>query len=248
MTIRIVLADDHLLFRRGLCALLAAEPDLEVVAEAGNGHEAIAAVLTHRPDVVLMNLSMPELDGLAATLRVRDLVPEAKVIIVSGREEDQVVVAVARAGAIGYIRKTAPVQELVRTIHAAARGEVTFSTAASARLLQELQRPPEQPEHLTARELEVLRNVAHGRSNKEIAWALHISEKTVKTHVSTILGKFGLESRTQAALHATRLGLVPDEQGGTSVQAPAHGHAIVSLASRRAIRGPLARSAAHAAG
>src|SRR5207342_3625371 len=158
---------------------------------------------------VLMDIAMPVLDGLSATRRLHDACPQVHIIVVSGAEEASVVVSAVRAGAIGYLCKTAPVDDLVQTIRAAAQGQVTFSAAASARFVQELHAPSEQPEHLTDRELEVMACVADGMSNKEIAWKLNISEKTVKSHVSTILGKFGLESRTQAALHATRLGLVP---------------------------------------
>jgi len=221
MTIRLVLVDDHVVLRRGLRMLLETEPDLEVVAEADNGLAAVEQTLQHHPDVVLMDLVMPELDGIAATQRLRAECPQIRVVILSSIDEESGVVPAVRAGASGYLCKNAPVEILVRTIRNVAQGKVTFSPVASARLIQELHAPPDRPERLTARELEVIECVAHGLSNKEIAWNLRISEKTVKSHVSTILGKFGLESRTQAALHATRVGLVYSglDQAGPSAPA-----------------------------
>jgi NarL family two-component system response regulator LiaR len=208
MTIRLVLVDDHVVLRRGLRMLLETEPDLEVVGELDNGLAAAQQTLDYRPDVVLMDLLMPELDGIAATQRLRAQCPQVRVVILSSIDEESGVVAAVRAGASGYLCKNAPVEVLVDTIRTVARGQVTFSPVASARLIRELHPTTDQPERLTARELEVIECVAHGQSNKKIAWNLRISEKTVKSHVSTILGKFGLESRTQAALHATRVGLV----------------------------------------
>jgi DNA-binding NarL/FixJ family response regulator len=192
--------------------LLESEPDIEVVGEADNGLAAVDEVLRLAPDVVLMDLSMPEMDGLVATQRLHAHDEKVRVVILSGAEEESVVVSVVRAGAIGYLPKTAPFEVLLQTVRAAARGLVTFSASASARLVHELHTPPDEPEHLTDRELEVLGCITDGLSNKAIAWKLKISEKTVKTHVSTILGKFGLESRTQAAMHATRVGLVHAER------------------------------------
>jgi DNA-binding NarL/FixJ family response regulator len=234
MSIRIVLADDHSVLRQGLRMLLESEPDIEVVGEADNGQAAVDEVLRLAPDVVLMDLSMPEMDGLAATERLRDQDEHVRVVILSGAEEESVVVAAVRAGAIGYLPKTAPLEVLVQTVRSAARGQVTFSAAASARLVRELHTPVEEPEHLTDRELEVLECITDGLSNKAIAWKLRISEKTVKSHVSTILGKFGLESRTQAALHATRVGLV--RTGRTAAHAARPN--IVSLDGQRRARRP----------
>jgi DNA-binding NarL/FixJ family response regulator len=195
--------------RQGLRVLLETEPDLEVVGEANDGAEAIDRVDDRRPDVVLMDLLMPRLDGITATQRLQERHPEVRVVLLSSDEAEAAVVAAVRAGAIGVVSKAASIDVLVDAIRAAADGRVTLSAAISARLVHELRAPAEQPERLTGRELEVLGRVVDGLSNKEIAWALRISEKTVKSHVSTILGKFGLESRTQAALHATRTGLVP---------------------------------------
>jgi DNA-binding NarL/FixJ family response regulator len=234
MSIRIVVVDDHAVLRQGLRMLLESEPDIEVVGEANNGTTAIDEVLRHSPDVVLMDLSMPDMDGLTATQRLHDQVEQVHVVILSGAEEESVVVSAVRAGAIGYLSKTAPFEDMLRTVRAAARGEVTFSAAASARLVRELHTPLEEPEHLTDRELEVLSCVADGLSNKAIAWKLKISEKTVKSHVSTILGKFGLESRTQAAMHATRVGLVRTERTAAHKAMPR----IVSLEGQRRVRRP----------
>jgi DNA-binding NarL/FixJ family response regulator len=234
MSIRIVVADDHTVLRQGLRMLLESEPDIEVVGEADNGAAAIDEVLRQTPDVVLMDLSMPEVDGLTATKQLHDQDDKVHVVILSGAEEESVVVSAVRAGAIGYLPKTAPFEDMLRTVRAAARGEVTFSAAASARIVRELHAPLEEPEHLTDRELEVLACVADGLSNKAIAWKLKISEKTVKSHVSTILGKFGLESRTQAAMHATRVGLVRTERTAAHKTMPR----IVSLDGERRVRRP----------
>jgi two-component system, NarL family, response regulator LiaR len=209
MTIRIVLADDHVVLRQALRMLLDSEPDLQVVAEAGNGQEAIDAVLDLRPDVVLMDAIMPKLDGIKATEIVHERAHGVRVLILSALQEEETVVAAARAGAIGFVQKSVPIKVLTRSIRAAARGQVQFSPVAAARLVRALNEPIDKPERLTNREREVLVCIVQGLANKQIAWKLGISEKTVKTHVSAILAKFGLESRTQAALHATRLGLVP---------------------------------------
>jgi DNA-binding NarL/FixJ family response regulator len=232
MNIRIVLADDHAVLRRGLRMLLESEPDIEVVGEADNGAAAVDEVLRQAPDVVLMDLSMPEMDGLAATERLHEHDNQVHVVILSGAEEDSTVVSAVRAGAIGYLPKTAPLEDMLRTVRSAARGQVTFSASASARLVRELHTPAEEPEHLTDREMEVLGCITDGLSNKAIAWKLRISEKTVKSHVSTILGKFGLESRTQAALHATRVGLLRTERTTTHKSTPG----IVSLDNQRRAR------------
>jgi len=208
MSIRLVLADDHRVLRQGLRALLDTEPDMEVVGEADTGRAAIDVALQTRPDVVLMDLIMPELDGITATQILHERQPESRVLILSSMEEEGIVTSAVRAGAIGIVRKRVSIEAVVQSIRAAAQGQVQFSLAATAHLVREMQTPTESPERLTARECEVLQFVAEGLANKAIAWKLRISEKTVKSHVSTILGKFGLESRTQAALYAARNGLV----------------------------------------
>ncbi len=237
MTIRLVLADDHVVLRQGLRALLEDESDMEVVGEADNGCEAVDLVLQTEPDVLLIDLVMPETDGVAATRIIHERSPKTRVLVLSSLEEDAALVASVRAGAIGFLRKTAPIGAVVRAIRAAARGEVQFSTTAAALLVQDMQEPSE-PEHLTSRELEVLQLISEGLANKEIAWRLRITEKTVKSHVSTILGKLGLQSRTQAAMYASRVGLVGTEPSRFGAPAEARGARVVSMDSARRLRSP----------
>ena len=208
--IRILLADDHAVVRQGLKMFLALDPELEVVGEAANGAQAVEQVALLKPDVVLMDLKMPVMDGLTAIGRIRAAYPDTEVIAVTSVLEDAAIIDAVRAGAIGYLLKDTEADELCRAIKAAAAGQVQLSPQAAARLVREV-RAPDSPEQLSPRELEVLRLIARGMSNREIAQDLVISEKTVKTHASSILSKLGLASRTQAALHAMRLGMV--EQG-----------------------------------
>jgi NarL family two-component system response regulator LiaR len=179
MSIRLVLADDHRVLRQGLRALLETEPDMQVVGEADTGRAAIDVALQTRPDVVLMDLIMPEMDGIAATEILHEQQPESKVLILSSMEEESIVTAAVRAGAIGIVRKSVPIEVVVQSIRTAAQGQVQFSPAATALLVREMQTPTESPERLTAREFEVLQLVADGLANKEIAWKMRISEKTV---------------------------------------------------------------------
>ena len=210
MAIRILLADDHSVVRQGLKMFLALEPDFEVVGEAKNGQEAFRLAKELRPDVVLMDLLMPVMDGIAATAAIRQELPDTEVIALTSVLEDVSVVNAVKAGAIGYLLKNTEADALVRAIRAAAEGQVQLAPEAQARLMREV-RAPDSPEKLSERETEVLRLVAAGRANKEIARELGIGEKTVKTHVSSILAKLGVQSRTQAALHAARIGLVPPD-------------------------------------
>lgn len=214
MTIRIVIADDHSVVRQGLRMFLALDPELEVVGEAENGADALRLARHLRPDVVVMDLLMPVMDGIAATAAIRQELPETEVLALTSVLEDASVVGAVRAGAIGYLLKDTQAEALCQAIKAAAAGQVQLTPKAAARLMQVIQ-TPESPEALTERETEVLRLVAQGQSNKDIARGLHIAEKTVKTHVSNILGKLGVQSRTQATLYALRLGLV-------SVSSPTH--------------------------
>ncbi|MCC7364582.1 MAG: response regulator transcription factor [Dehalococcoidia bacterium] len=211
MTIRILLADDHSVVRQGLKMFLGLDPDLEVVGEAQNGEEAVRLAHQLLPDVVLMDLLMPVMDGITAIGKIRTELPDVEVIALTSVLEDASVVGAVRAGAIGYLLKDTQDEELRRAIKAAAQGQVQLSPQAAARLMREM-RQPEAPEPLTEREQEVLVLLARGRANKEIARDLSIGEKTVKTHVSNILSKLGVQSRTQAALHAVRVGLVPADQ------------------------------------
>ncbi len=217
MTIRILLADDHSMVRQGLRMFLGLDPELEVVGEASNGDEAVRLARHLRPDVVLMDLVMPGMDGIAATRVIRDALPETEVLALTSVLEDALVVGAVRAGAIGYLLKDLQGDELCRAIKAAAAGQVQLAPQAAARLMQEIS-APEHAETLTEREHAVLRLLAQGLSNKEIAQHLALGEKTIKTHVSHILVKLGVQSRTQAALAAVRLGLVPPmslSQGGS---------------------------------
>jgi NarL family two-component system response regulator LiaR len=207
MGIGILIVDDHGVVRQGLRMYLALDPELEVVGEAANGAEALRQARELKPDVILMDLLMPVMDGIAATEAIRRELPEIEVIALTSVLEDTAVYGAMRAGAIGYLLKDTEANQLCRAIKAAAAGQVQMSPSVAARLLREV-RPPEDPEPLTEREMEVLQQLALGKSNKEIASALVITEKTVRTHVSNILAKLGVASRTQAALHAVRIGLV----------------------------------------
>ncbi|HEY4688136.1 MAG TPA: response regulator transcription factor [Anaerolineae bacterium] len=210
MTIRILIVDDHSVVRQGLRMFLGLDPELEVVGEAADGAEGLRKAHELKPDVVLMDMLMPVMDGIAATAAVRRELPDTEVIALTSVLEDASVVGAVRAGAIGYLLKDTEADELRRAIKAAAAGQVQLSPKAAARLMREV-RVPESPEALTERETEVLRLLARGRSNKEIAQLLILSEKTVKTHVSNILSKLNVPSRTQAALYAVRIGLVSIE-------------------------------------
>ena len=216
MTIRVLIADDHSVVRQGLRMFLGLDPELEVVGEATNGDEAVHLARQLRPDVVLMDLIMPGMNGIAATEVIRGELPATEVLALTSVLEDALVVGAVRAGAIGYLLKDLQGDELCRAIKAAAAGQVQLSPQAAERLMQEI-RAPERPKALTERENEVLGLLAQGLSNKEIAHRLSLGEKTVKTYVSNILAKLGVQSRTQAALSAVRLGLVPPAslgQGG----------------------------------
>jgi DNA-binding NarL/FixJ family response regulator len=216
MATRILITDDHGVVRQGLRMFLSLDPDLEVVGEAENGQEALAMARDLHPDVVLMDLLMPMMDGIQATEAIRSELPDVEVIALTSVLEDASVTGAVRAGAIGYLLKDTDAEELKRAITAAAEGRVHLAPEAAARLMHEV-RAPEGPEDLTEREAEVLQLVARGKANKQIASDLFVSEKTVKAHVSSILMKLGVQSRTQAALHAVRTGLVSlDELGEES--------------------------------
>jgi DNA-binding NarL/FixJ family response regulator len=208
MPIRILIADDHSVVRQGLKMFLSLDPELEVVGEAENGRDAIAMAHKLQPDVVLMDMLMPVMDGLAATERLRQEVPDTEVIALTSVLDDGTVVGAVKAGAIGYLLKDTEADELCRAIKAAAAGQVQLSPQAAARLVREVRTPEVAPATLTDRETDVLRLLAGGKANKEIAAELMIGEKTVKTHVSSILNKLGVQSRTQAALYAAHNGLV----------------------------------------
>jgi NarL family two-component system response regulator LiaR len=207
MTIRVLIADDHRVVRQGLRMFLGLDSDLEVIGEAGNGDEAVRLTRQLQPDVVLMDLLMPGMDGVAATDMIRRELPATEVLALTSVLEDAQVVGAMRAGAIGYLLKDVGGDELCQAIRAAAAGRVQLSPQAAARLMREIH-VPEYCEDLTRGEHEVLGLLTQGLSNKEIAHSLCLGEKTVKASVSDILVKLGVQSRTQAALYALRLGLV----------------------------------------
>jgi len=195
---------------------LSLDEELEIAGEAENGAEAVEQAHELQPDIVLMDLLMPEMDGIAATQIIRRELPDVEVLALTSVLEDQSVYAAMRAGAIGYLLKDTKARELCRAIKAAAAGQVQLSPQAATRLIREVQ-APESPEMLTPRETEVLRLLAQGKSNQEISSALVIALKTVKTHVGNILSKLGLSSRTQAALYAVRIGLVSIDDVGAEL-------------------------------
>jgi len=208
MSIRLLLIDDHPIVRAGLRAVLECESDIEIVGEAGDAKCAIGLARKLRPNVVLTDLLLPDTDGVGVTESIRSQVPDAQVVILTSvSEDDAFVVRAVRAGAIAYVLKSADTDLLVSAIRSAAEGRVQLSPRAAARLIQDM-RSPKNELPLTDREREVLREVAIGRTNKEIARCLYIAETTVKSHVRAILDKLGVQSRTQAALVALRCDLV----------------------------------------
>ncbi len=207
MTIHIIIADDHKVVRRGLRTFLELDPEMVVVGEAADGAEAVRLARQLQPDIILMDLLMPVMDGITATVTIRRELPETEVLALTSVLEDASVVGAIRAGAIGYLLKDTDADELCHAIRAAVEGQVQLTPQAAARLMQVVS-APESPEPLSEREIEVLRMLAQGQTNKQIAYGLNIAEKTVKVHVSNILGKLGVQSRTQAALYAIRIGLV----------------------------------------
>ncbi|MEJ2556392.1 MAG: response regulator transcription factor [Anaerolineae bacterium] len=209
-SIRVLIADDHAVVRKGLQMFLAAEPRIELVGEAADGRDAIAKARKLTPDVVLMDLMMPQVDGVEATYEIKRHCPRTEVIILTSFSEEENVVAALQAGAIGYLLKDAQEDVLVEAIKAAYRGEPHFSQPALHQLMKRLGAPDQASpvDGLTERELDVLRLVAHGLSNKEIARSLGLSKGTVKVHVSNVLNKLGASSRTQAAMMALQIGLI----------------------------------------
>ena len=211
--IRVLIADDHKVVRQGLRFLLSSEPGIEVAGEAADGVAALDAIRDVRPDVVLLDLFMPRLDGLAVLAAMRDQRLTAAVLVLTSSADDQHLVQAIKAGALSYLPKTAGVDQVVDAVRAAARGESVLQPAATARLLRELRHAAADPlGQLTPRETDVLKGLAQGRSNREIAKALSVSEETVKSHVSSILAKLGLADRTQAAIFALQHHLVPLDQ------------------------------------
>ncbi len=201
--IRILIADDHPVVREGLAAMIKRRTDMTVVAEANHGQEAVALFHQHQPDVVLMDLRMPEMDGVEAILTIREQTPEARVIVLTTYDTDEDIYRALRAGAKAYLLKDTPREELLDTIRAVSAGRTRVPSDVAAKLVERVS-----SEALTAREVDVLRLIVAGHSNREIAALLYISEGTVKTHVNHILMKLGVSDRTQAVTTALRRGLV----------------------------------------
>jgi DNA-binding NarL/FixJ family response regulator len=211
--IRVLLVDDQSLFREGLRTLLSVQPGFEVVGEAADGEEALQLAAALKPDVVLMDVRMPVLDGVAATRRLHTSQPDCRVIVLTTFDDDEYVFEGLRAGAAGYLLKDAPSEKLFEAIRAAARGESFLQPSVAAKVVAEFTRlaptrPQPLPEPLSERELEILRELARGASNREIAQKLVIAEGTVKNHVTSVLSKLGVSDRTKAALKAKDLGVV----------------------------------------
>ncbi len=214
--IRVLLVDDHVLFREGLKTLLSVQPDFTVVGEASNGEEAVRLAVERQPNIVLMDLRMPVLDGVSATRRLHQVLPNCRVIVLTTFDDDEYVFDGLRAGAVGYLLKDASSDKLFEAIHAAARGEYFLLPSITAKVMAEFARIGSQPPRsadmpavpLSDRERDVLRLVATGASNREIGDQLVIAEGTVKNHLTNILGKLGVQDRMQAVLKAKDLGIL----------------------------------------
>jgi NarL family two-component system response regulator LiaR len=214
--IRILVVDDHELVRQGFVALLAVKPGVEVVGEAADGKEAVELARSLLPDVILLDLVMPRKDGLEATKEIKAENPEARILIITSFAEDENVYRAVKAGALGYLLKDSSPQALMRAIHDVYEGRLSLHPDIAMKLIEELNRPSDAPptaDPLTEREVEVLKLVAKGLSNQEIAEKLVVSERTVGAHVSNILTKLHLANRTQAALYALRTGLTDLDPG-----------------------------------
>ncbi|OJV82507.1 MAG: DNA-binding response regulator [Cellulomonas sp. 73-92] len=205
MTIRVLIADDHPVVRSGLAGMLAVEPDVEVVGEAADGAAAVSMARSLTPDLVLMDLRMPVLDGAAATAQITEDLPDVHVLILTTYETDTDILRAVEAGATGYLLKDTPRDQLVAGVRAAARGESALSPSVARRLVQQLR---SDADRLTARELEVLSGVARGLSNAAIGRELYITEATVKTHLLRVFGKLGVDDRTHAVTVAIQRGIL----------------------------------------
>jgi two-component system, NarL family, response regulator LiaR len=208
--IRVMIADDHSIVRKGIRALLATEPDIEVIGEASDGAQAVAQAEKLQPDVILMDMVMPQMDGVEAIRRIIANRPGARILVLTSFAADEKVFPAIKAGALGYLLKDSGPEELVQAIHQVYLGQSSLHPTIARKLLQEISHSsgrPTIPDPLTDREIEVLKLVAKGESNRQIADNMVISEATVRTHVSNILGKLHLASRTEAALYALREGI-----------------------------------------
>lgn len=213
--LRILLVDDHSVVRIGLRALLEALPDFTVVGEAGNGQEALELAARHQPDVVLLDLLMPGLSAEETTAGIRQTSPGTKILVLTSHLDDSRVLPILRAGALSYVLKSVQPRELIEAIRKTGRGDAVLASLAVTRVVREVRTPERAPsplEDLSPRELEVLRLIANGSTNATIASSLFISDKTVKTHVSSILGKLGVSDRTQAAALAWQQGVMSKDE------------------------------------
>jgi len=208
MSIRVVIADDHNVVRKGIRELLADEADIAVVGEARNGHEAVDLASALLPDVVVMDIAMPELSGVEATKQIRASVPGVHILVLTAYDDDPYIYGLLDAGAIGYILKTAEGREIVRAVRAAAAGQAALDPAVAPRLIARLTQPPKSGEVLTEREAVVLRLAARGLTNKQIGADLQISDRTVQNHLANIYAKLGVASRTEAVTEALQRGLI----------------------------------------
>jgi DNA-binding NarL/FixJ family response regulator len=217
MTIRILLADDQALFREGLDTLLSVHKDIQVVGQAVNGQEAVDLALKLRPDVILMDMQMPILNGIGATRRLKQSLPDCRIIVLTTFDDKETIFDALRAGAAGYLLKDVGSAQLAESIRATARGDSTLDPSVAAKVVAEFSRVSSLVggissevlvEPLSEREIELLRLIASGSNNKEIAEVLFITEGTVKNHITHILGKLGVRDRTQAALKAKEIGLI----------------------------------------
>ncbi len=207
--IRVLIADDHSVLREGLKMMLDTQPDIEVVGEAQNGREAITQAEALQPQVMLLDLIMPEMGGLEALGEIHRVSPATRVVVLTSAEDEEKMIAAMRAGAQGYILKTEPAGTVVNAIRTASRGEAALAPSVALRLMRAMSHPTVHPEdNLSPREREVLALLGQGLSNKQIAARLTMAEKTARAHVSSILQKLNLEGRTQAALYAREKGLV----------------------------------------
>lgn len=197
-SIRVVVADDHRVVRAGIHELLSDEPDIEIVGEARDGREAVELALAQRPDVIVMDINMPELSGVEATRQISAAAPDVRVLVLTPYQDDPYLYGLLDAGAAGYLLKSAEGQELVRAVRATAAGQAAIDPAVAPRLIARLTRPAPQPDALTDRELEVLRLAARGQTNKQIGVALQISDRTVQNHLANIYARLGVASRTEA--------------------------------------------------
>lgn len=208
--IRILIADDHAIVREGLRALLATEPGLELVGEANDGAQAVSKAHALKPDVILLDLMMPRMDGVEAILAIKKDWPEARIIVLTSFSDDEKVFSAIRSGALGYLLKDSSPNDLLSAIRTVANGEGFLSRTIASKVMREINQPPKLPpteSPLTEREVEILQFVAQGLTNDQIAEKLVVSERTVRTHVSNILAKLQLANRTQAALYALKEGL-----------------------------------------